>query len=521
MNNNLLTDIEKTRYELLSSFKLFIQTFYKLRTGKDFRISNPPGRESHHIRLIRDFIKIFKGETKRLLINIPPRYGKTEICAHFVAWSLAHYPDSNFIYVSNSHTLAKKATQIIKNILDLLEYQIIFGVKVSDYSSAKDNFETSVGGCVYAVGTGGTVTGRGAGVQGVDRFAGALIIDDIHKSQDIYSDTIRKSENEFYFNTLKSRLNDPKNTPIIGIGQRLHEDDFPGNIIKGVDGEWDATILKALDDKDYALDPEMHTKSQLQGMLTNKSTKYIAYSQYQQEPIPVGGALYEKENFAVLVKEPEIISAFITVDTAETDKSYNDATVFSFWGVYNPKIEEMANFQGEGPFLHWIDCLEIRCEPKDLLNNFLQFYARCMQFTIKPSLVAIEKKSTGVSLISYLKELRGIRLLEIDRHAGSGSKITRFINAQYYIASRMVSFTLGAAHYDKCINHMIKITDNGSHAHDDICDTCIDAIKIGIIDDIFRLKNIKSENDYKKIMDMSYLKNQDYSKNLSKLWTLT
>lgn len=519
MNEYILKDIEKSRYELLSSFKLFIQTFFKLRTGRDFIISNPAGRESHHLQLIRAFVKVFKGETKRLVVTIPPRYAKTETCINFVAWSLAHYPDCNFIYLSSTHELATKATQTIKSIIDLTEYQILFGVKTSDYSSAKDNFETNHGGSVYAVGSGGTITGRGAGLQGVNRMGGALIIDDIHKAQDVYSDVRRKSDNDFYFHTVKSRLNDPQNTPILSIGQRLHEDDLIGNLLKGADGNWDVLNLKALDNG-YALDPSKHTKEELEQMLSNKATRYVAYAQYQQEPVPVGGSLYEKENFIVLHSLPNISHSFITVDTAETTKSYNDATVFSFWGLYKPETSELTKYQSDGAFLHWIDCLEIRCEPKDLLNNFLQFYSRCMQFTVKPSLAAIEKKSTGVALVSYLKELRGIRLLELDRTIASGSKISRFINAQYYIASRMVSFSLGAVHYDKCINHMTKITDNNSHANDDICDTCVDAIKIGIIDDFFSLKSRKEDEKIKLLINNNINSYQDYRHKMSQIWKL-
>jgi len=59
---------------------------------------------------------------------------------------------------------------------------------------------------------------------------------------------------------------------------------------------------------------------------------YVFASQFQQDPIPAGGALFKPENFIYLDHEPKIITSFITADTAETSKSYNDATVFCFWG---------------------------------------------------------------------------------------------------------------------------------------------------------------------------------------------
>jgi hypothetical protein len=55
--------------------------------------------------------------------------------------------------------------------------------------------------------------------------------------------------------------------------------------------------------------------------------------------------------------------------------------------------------------------MEIRIEPKDLQESFRDFYADCMVHPVKPLVAAIEKKSTGVTLISVLKDMRG---LEID-----------------------------------------------------------------------------------------------------------
>src|ERR1700730_3437518 len=111
--------MSKLKEELLSSLLFFTRTFFKLRTGHDFELSEPDGRESHYITICRELMKVFNGETTRLIINVPPRYGKTELLIHFVAWALARYPDSNFIYVSYAHSLAKKQTQTIRNIINL------------------------------------------------------------------------------------------------------------------------------------------------------------------------------------------------------------------------------------------------------------------------------------------------------------------------------------------------------------------------------------------------------------------
>lgn len=479
------------KVDLLASFLDFTKVFFKLRTGREFKISEPIGRESHHITIAKKLTDYLLGRNTHahLVINIPPRYGKTELLIHFVAWSLARFPDSNFLYISFSHTVAKKQTQTIREIIELPEYREIFGIRVKEGTSAKDNFELEQGGSVYAAGAEGTITSRGAGIKGVERFGGSIIVDDIHKPVEVTSDVMRQATNDWYYNTLQSRLNS-KRTPILVIGQRVHEDDLPGNLL--LKDTYDSIILPALDEVGNALDPSMHTAEDLRDMLDEKP--YENSAQYQQSPQPAGGGLYSPDDFIILDEEPKIITTFITCDTAETDKTWNDKTVFSFWGIY--EIEEFGEKMGIYG-LHWLDCWEINIEPKDLESEFKQFAATCMRHPIKPQLAAIEKKSTGVTLLSILKATRGLQIVDIERTKVSGSKTQRFIEMQPFIKKRLISFTFGAHHARFCIEHLRKITANNSHRFDDICDTLYDAVKIALIDKTIGLgvdKNAERES---------------------------
>ncbi len=471
-NTNIEDDL--IHHKLVNSLLYFTQIFYKIRTGRRFELSYPVGRESHFITISKGLVQVFDGKIKKLMITVPPRYAKTELAINFVAWSMAQYPDSNYIYTSYSHSLAKKQTQTIRSILQLKEYQEIFGVKLKDDTSAKDNFETTENGSVYAAGAGGSITGRGAGLKGVDRFGGARIIDDIHKPNEAYSEVIRQSVKDWYYDTFASRANSP-NTPIIYIGQRVHEDDLAANLLK--EGDWNLIELRALDEAGNALYPEMHTVEELKKM--EKVSPYIFWAQYQQNPQPAGGGIFKEDWFVLHEEEPNILATFITCDSAETEKSYNDATVFSFWGLYKIKLRDIET---DTYGLHWLDCWEMRIEPKDIENEFLNFYSVCNKYKIKPSIAAIEKKSTGVTLISTLKGYQGIRIIEIERTRASGSKIDRFIEAQPYVASRVISLPAYGKHTAMCIKHCKGITANNSHRFDDIADTMYDAIKIGLID---------------------------------------
>lgn len=489
-----------TRARLLGSLLAFTQVFYKLRTGRDFELSQPVSRESHHITICKVLTQAFNEDLKNLIINIAPRYGKTELLIHFVAWALAHYPDSQFIYTSYSHSLAKKQTQTIRTIMQLPIYKYLFDVSISEATSAKDNFETTKGGCVYAAGAAGTITGRGAGIQQVDRFGGAIIIDDIHKPDEATSDVIREGVIDWYHNTLKHRVNSPR-TPIIFIGQRVHEDDLPAHLLK--DADYSSVILKSLDEHDHPLHPQLHDLKAL--LKIKEESPYVFSAQYQQDPQPSGGGIFKPEWFYLMEEEPSFLSTFMTVDTAETDKTYNDATVFSFWGIYKIKnYDQETNEFG----LHWIDCQELWIEPKDLKPYLMQFYSQCSRFIKKPSFIAIEKKSTGTMLISILKDFRGLTVHEIERTKASGNKTARFLEIQPYISTRHVSLPKYSNHTALCIEHCRKITANNTHRYDDIADTLYDAVKIALIDKYTHFYTTQYQEESKVVQEMAAQFNQ-------------
>jgi len=112
-----LTTKELTKAKLQASFLLFIRTFYKLQTGRDFVISDPFGRESHYITIARELKAVAMGELMldgnpcyKLLITVPPRYGKSTMVVYFIAWCMCRWPDANFIYTSYAKSLSKMQT---------------------------------------------------------------------------------------------------------------------------------------------------------------------------------------------------------------------------------------------------------------------------------------------------------------------------------------------------------------------------------------------------------------------------
>jgi predicted phage terminase large subunit-like protein len=492
-------DLEKEQIasELRGSYIEFCRVFFQLITRREFIISQPTMRESHHIELARIFTKVIRCENEKrgILINIPPGYGKSVMVSLFIAWSYTHYSDANFIYTSYSQDLAAKNTDFIKTIMSSDYYRYLFGVELRRDSKSRDKFQTTDFGSVRAYGTAGAITGQDAGLPGQTRFSGAIIIDDPIKPDEAHSEVIRNSVLKNYMETIRQRARG-FNVPIICIAQRLHEYDLPAFFLSGDDTiEWDTYVIKALDDNGNALYPEVTPLDDL--LLMQDKSPYVFASQFQQDPIPAGGGLYKPNDFITLDEDPEMLCTFITADTAETDKDYNDASVFSFWGVY--EIETLGRKTGVLG-LHWLDCQEMRLEPKQLQDAFLDFWTGAMRYKVQPQVAAIEKKSTGVTLLSVLSDMRGIQVRNIERTKASGSKTKRFLELQPIVASKRISFTKDARHKQMCINHMSKITANDTHRHDDICDTVYDAVKIALIDKSL-VRNSDNGNSKRKVMN--------------------
>jgi predicted phage terminase large subunit-like protein len=507
-----MIDIEKEEIssKLRGSLLEFIRYFYQHLTSRTFIVSSPISRESHHITICRAYTNLFwnQKESYGLLLAIPPGYGKSVMSCMWIAWCFTHYGDCNFLYISYSHDLAARHTSFIKQIMNCRLYKYLFDIEIKQDTRAKDKFETLAGGTVNAFGSGGAITGTNAGLQGQDRFSGCVLIDDAHKPDDVYSDSMRQSIIRNYQETILQRPRDVR-VPIVFIGQRLHQEDLGSYLLSGQDvRKWETIILKGIDAAGNCLYPEVQPLNYLLELQQKQPQVFSA--QIQQEPLPAGGSIFKPEWFEILEKEPTMLATFITCDTAETSLSYNDASVFSFFGVY--EIESMGRKTSQLG-LHWLNSIELRIEPKDLKTAFIDFYGECCLHPKPPLMAAIEKKSTGVTLISVLKELRGITIREIERTKASGSKTQRFLEIQSYVASRLVSFTENAKHVANCVQHMSKITCNDAHRWDDIADTLADAVRIALIEKtIYHIDN-KSDSRKQMMAEMTKVTRQKHELN--------
>ena len=253
----------------------------------------------HHSAIFAALTRVFNGECKRLIINIPPRYSKTEIAViNFIAWALGQKPDSEFIHVSYAANLAMGNSSQARDIVTSDLYRTIFpDVRIRADSNSKGDWRTTAGGVVYAQGAGGTITGFGAG-KIREGFGGAIIIDDPHKADEARSDTMRKNVIEWFGNTLESRKNAP-HTPVILIMQRLHESDLAGFLLAGGNGEeWEHVTLPAIQPDGTALWPAKHDIATLRAM--EKANPYVFAGQYMQRPAPLAGGEFKPDTIGTI-----------------------------------------------------------------------------------------------------------------------------------------------------------------------------------------------------------------------------
>ena len=131
---------------------------------------------AHHKVMAKKFEEIASGKIKRLIINMPPRHTKSEFASYMLpAWFLGKFPNKKIIQCSNTAELAVGFGRKVRNLVGSEQYSKIFpDVNLRSDSKAAGRWSTNANGEYFAIGVGGTVTGKGADL---------LIIDDPHSEQ--------------------------------------------------------------------------------------------------------------------------------------------------------------------------------------------------------------------------------------------------------------------------------------------------------------------------------------------------
>jgi predicted phage terminase large subunit-like protein len=441
------TEIADNRTDLLT----FSRTMFRARKGAELMPA------PHHKPVCDALERVAAGITKRLIINIPPRSGKTELAViNFMSWCMGNWPDSEFIHASYSKRLATANAYAVRATMTNEVYCDIFGhAELSNDSKAKDEFRTSDGGIVYATGAEGSITGYGAGKMR-DTFGGAIVIDDPHKAGEANSATMRQNVLDWFTTTMESRKNNP-NTPIIVIMQRLHENDLSGWLLNGGNGEeWEHLCISAVDERGESFWPEQFPMSMLDRLKATNS--YVYAGQYLQQPAPIGGGIFKEAWLRHWQVLPEFEYRMIYADTAMKTGEENDYSVFQHWG------------KGKDGKIYLIDTIRGKWESPQLLVQAGAYWDKCR--TLHSGALRkmkIEDKASGTGLIQQLKQ-KGVPIGAIQR---SRDKLSRAYDAAPQVEAGNVLLPLGGEHLSDMIH---ELTLFPMATHDDTVDPLMDAI---------------------------------------------
>jgi predicted phage terminase large subunit-like protein len=273
---------------------------------------------------------------------MPPRSLKSIMASvAFPAFVLGHQPSRRIICVSYSGDLSRKHSNDFRALIESHWYRAAFtATRIGAFKDSETEIEFSARGFRLATSVGGTLTGRGGDI---------IVIDDPLKPDDALSETKRSAANQWFANTLLSRLDDKRSGAIVIVMQRVHMDDLTG-FVTGQSEEWEILNLPAIAEADEVIpisDTEIHCRKAGEALSPVREPIAVlenlkiqlgsdAFSaQYQQTPAPPGGAMVKRHWVRRYGEElPPHAERLMTVqswDTASKGGPHDDWSVCTTW----------------------------------------------------------------------------------------------------------------------------------------------------------------------------------------------
>jgi predicted phage terminase large subunit-like protein len=351
----------------------------------------------HHKRLAQIFEDIANGKKKRVIVNIAPRHGKSELISYLApAWFLGKYPHKKIIMASHTADLAVNFGRRVRNLVGSDAYHDIFPeVELQADSKSASRWGTNFSGEYFAIGVGGALAGRGA-----DLF----IIDDPHSEQDAKlgrADVFKPAWEWFQSGPIQRLM---PGGAIIVVMTRWSKLDLTGEIVnqmikqEGVD-EWEvvefpAIIEDAVTHEEKPLWPEFWPIEELQAKRAALDVRYWN-AQYLQNPTSEEGALIKREWWQIWEKErpPECEFTIMSLDAAQEKNTRADYNALTVWGVFFN--EETDNYN-----IILLNSIKERLEFPELKDLCLREYKEW-----EPDAFIVEKKSNGAALYQEFRRM--------------------------------------------------------------------------------------------------------------------
>jgi predicted phage terminase large subunit-like protein len=340
--------------------------------------------------------EVRRGSRKRLIVNVPPRHLKSHaISIAFPAWALGHEPAKQILSVTYAQDLSDNLARKSRTLMTSPFYQGLFETRLSKGREAVSDYETEDGGYRLSTSVGGVLTGRGADI---------IIIDDALKADDALSESRRRSVNEWYDNTLRSRLNSQEKGAIIIVMQRLHADDLVAHVQEHE--SWDVLSFPAIAEQDETYDfstpygrkrvirkageilqPALLSPTTLEAQ-RRAMTEYNYTAQYQQDPQPPSGIIVKREwlkHYQPSDLPKQFDQTIQSWDTANKDTELSNFSVCTTWGL-------------KGRHMFLLDVYRRKLEFPDLKRA-----VRELATLHRANIVLVEDKASGSFLIQELR----------------------------------------------------------------------------------------------------------------------
>ena len=390
-----MPDRQKRRtLELLKQYEAQMTQTLGKESFLDFIQHVYPGYKvgPHHLKLIQIFEDIAAGKKKRVIVNIAPRHGKSELISYLApAWFLGKYPQKKIIMGSHTADLAVNFGRRVRNLVGSEAYKGIFPqVELQSDSKSASRWGTNFNGEYFAIGVGGALAGRGA-----DLF----IIDDPHSEQEAKTgrpDVFLPAWEWFQSGPLQRLM---PGGAIIIVMTRWSKLDLTGMIVQQTERNedvdpWEVVEFPAIKDDGQALWPEFWDVEEL---LSKKAALDIRYwnAQYMQKPTSEEGALIKREWWQIWEKEdpPDCEFIIMSLDAAQEATNRADYNALTTWGVfYN---EETNNFA-----IILLNAIKKRMEYPELKKLVLEEYKEW-----QPDAFMVEKKSNGSALYQEFRRM--------------------------------------------------------------------------------------------------------------------
>jgi predicted phage terminase large subunit-like protein len=326
-----------------------------LRSPADFAVTHSNGRwmpYRHSVFTSDAIVDMTEHDScDLLLVDQPVRHGKSELCSKWTpAWAIAkkRWP---VLLSSYESTFAEKWGGDVRAIIN--EVGPLYGLKIRDDTRAKARWELEGGlGGMNTAGAGGPITGKGGKL---------LICDDPIKGREqAMSPAERKKLKEWWDTVWITRRvgGEGPGTKYLLIMSRWHIDDLMGWLLSRAD-EMGMRMIRLrmpaiAEDDDVlgrrpgeALCPELFNEQALEAI--KKDSPLGWPSLYQQRPVPEGGGLFKRDNFATFTRQTidgdeyfkldermyrrDECTVFATMDTAYTKTRRSDFTAVGVWAV--------------------------------------------------------------------------------------------------------------------------------------------------------------------------------------------